>query len=735
MKRMALASWFGWAVLVVAASASLLAVDTAPPTITEFSASATQRSLRFPPCPAAEAYAILSATNPAGGFAPDSSFFLAAYTSFTTNGSVVITNIGYQWRSTNSIKPMEFYRVAVTPMASNALLSAIVLNRLTYGPTPDELERIASIGPDAYIAEQVAPWTLTETADTADAGIPAISARLPAADEFVIHNYHATLTDFRAWHALRAVNARRQLLEILLQFFENHFVTEYGKTYTSFNKYYPSGFANRNSIRRRVATQLEYLENQRWRDALLNPQCTFHNLLKISAQSPAMIFYLDTIDSRGDEGRIANENYARELCELFCNGVDNGYDQSDIVEISKGWTGWRIEMVDFTNIFNPFALKTTTLIPGSGSSSTGYENLYGAWTFNYQGNRHNDSAKTLFAGKTVPARFGPPWAGNSYELVLNNGSGTNGIQDGYQIMERMADLPFTQEYISVKLCRLLVHDNFPNPTTSTNLPEYNYYDYTRTNLTAEAQLVHDCMMAWETNNPKGQIWKVINTIVASDLFRSHGASMQKVKTPLEYTVSAIRVLRSSTNGSNLSGTFTSRTDGYSISGSDQGNVLDATTSPMHRMGRMLMFDRGAPDGYPEAGPSWISAGTLAERIRFIQSYCIAQGQPGHTGTATNDAVNCTCNPVALLELKLPAASWTNATAVAEYFTGILYHGLGAANLELFRQSAADFLDTADDGSSSPFASLTVSAAAGSAYDTRVRGMVGLLMALPQFNQQ
>ncbi|MCU0789189.1 MAG: DUF1800 domain-containing protein, partial [Verrucomicrobia bacterium] len=354
---------------------------------------------------------------------------------------------------------------------------------------------------------------------------------------------------------------------------------------------------------------------------------------------------------------------------------------------------------------------------------------------NYQSGFHNNSNKTVFAGKTVPARFGPPWAGQNYQLVLSNGSGTNGIQDGYQIIAHMADLPFTQEYLSVKLCRLLVHDQFPSPTTNTNLPEYAYYDYTSPTLTPEAALVHACMMAWETNSPRGQIWKVLKTITDSDLFRSHTASAQKVKTPLEYTVSAIRALRSSTNGSNLDGTFTADTDGFSITG-DNNNTDDSASSPLVRMGTMTLFDREAPDGFPEDGPPWISAGTLAERVRFVQSYCIASGQTGHTGgNSVNDARNCVCSPVELLKAKLPAASWTNATAVAAYFSSTLYPAEGAGNLDLYRQAAADFLNTDDNGAASAFADLTVSSEAGQPYDTRVRGMVSFLMTQPRFHEQ
>jgi hypothetical protein len=156
---------------------------------------------------------------------------------------------------------------------------------------------------------------------------------------------------------------------------------------------------------------------------------------------------------------------------------------------------------------------------------------------------------------------------------------------------------------------------------------------------------------------------------------------------------------------------------------------------------MLLFDRDAPDGYPESAAPWVSAGTLAERVRFAQSFCIASGQSGHNGnygTTTNDAANCVSSPVDLLKAKLPATSWTNAPAVADYFVGILFPGEGAGNLQSYRNAAVNFLN---DGSADstpnniPFSSLTVSTTATSAYDQRVRGMVGLLMSTQRFQEQ
>lgn len=701
------------------AASSALAVEPPAPVITNFNLNGAQKNLRFAPYPAAAAYMILSTTNLAQPFAANTNFIFSPYVSSTNvNG----TNYGYEWRATNATGLSDFYRVQVTPLSSNALLTANVLNRLAYGPTPDELARVTAIGPQAFISEQLAPWAVTENAGLADTNITALGARLAAPDEVVTTN-HLRLPEFRAWHVLRAVNANRQLLEILLQFWENHFVTEFSKSYSWLNNNYSI------DARRRLAAQMEYAENQRWRTALTNASCTFYDLLKISAESPAMIIYLDTVASDGRTGRVANENYARELLELFCFGVDNGYDQNDITVMSRAWTGWRVEIVLPANAFNPLAPASTTTLDGTGNTIK--TNLYGVYAFNYQSTFHNISNKTIFPAKTVPARFGSPWAGVNYQLTLTNGSTTNGIQDGYQVIQHLANQPFTSEYLSVKLCRLLVHDGFPNPNTDPTSTGYAFYNYAAGNLTPEALLVHDCMMAWETNAPKGQIWRVLKVITDSDLFRAHAAAQQKVKTPLEFLVSAIRALRSSTNGSGLNGTFTADTDGPAIAGT---STIEDGDSPLLRMGNMKLFDRDAPDGYPEDGPAWISAGTLAERIRWIQSYCIASGQTGHTGN-TNDAGNSVCNPVQLLQAKLPAGSWTNATAVADYFVNTLYPGEGAGNLQLFRDAAVNFLNTNDTNAPAAFSSLTPSSAAGNTYDTRVRGMVSQLLTSQRFHEQ
>jgi hypothetical protein len=205
---------------------------------------------------------------------------------------------------------------------------------------------------------------------------------------------------------------------------------------------------------------------------------------------------------------------------------------------------------------------------------------------------------------------------------------------------------------------------------------------------------------------------VLRVILGSDLFRSTLSTQQKVKTPLEYAVSTIRALRTPKGD----GTFTADTDGYS---------LQAVIS---RAGRMRLFDRAEPDGYPETAPGWISAGTLAERLRFVQAALMA---PADRPSGELDTTTFT-DPVALLRVRAPAGL-ADAGVAADYFLGLLFPAEGAANLRGLRALAVRYLDTADNGTT---ASQYSSLAAGSKdHDTRVRGLVAFLLTTQRFQEQ
>ena len=91
------------------------------------------------------------------------------------------------------------------------------------------------------------------------------------------------------------------------------------------------------------------------------------------------------------------------------------------------------------------------------------------------------------------------------------------------------------------------------------------------------------MTAWDAPTAvanKGNIRSVLNVIFNSALFRGHGASHQKVKTPLEFSVSAVRALRTVNTDSNNWVSSTCESDGYGISGTNNN------TYPLSRMGNM-----------------------------------------------------------------------------------------------------------------------------------------------------
>src|SRR5436190_12165040 len=125
-----------------------LATDTPPPILKSLTVSNGVKSFSFTPAPAIDTYTVRSGTNLSQPLSNDTSGVLG----------------GTTFRVTNN-QPTRFYNLAATPMSSNALLTANLLNRIAYGPTPDELVRVATIGPQAFISEQLAPEALTETVD------------------------------------------------------------------------------------------------------------------------------------------------------------------------------------------------------------------------------------------------------------------------------------------------------------------------------------------------------------------------------------------------------------------------------------------------------------------------------------------------------------------------------------------------------------------------------------------
>ena len=203
-----------------------------------------------------------------------------------------------------------------------------LLNRIGYGPRPGDVGRVLAMGPDRFIAEQL---------DAApDPDLPSRLRGLATLDypiSQVLALYNADqrsigiiLDELYTAKIIRAVHARNQLQEVLVDFWFNHF-----------SVFIQDGFA-------RYSTPA--YEREAIRPFALG---RFRDLLGATAAHPAMLFFLDnylsraTVTVNGRVNRGLNENYGRELLELHTVGVDAGYTQEHVVDAARCFTGWGID--------------------------------------------------------------------------------------------------------------------------------------------------------------------------------------------------------------------------------------------------------------------------------------------------------------------------------------------------------------------------------------------------------
>ncbi len=234
-----------------------------------------------------------------------------------------------------------------------------VLNRLGYGPRPGDVDRMRAMGIAAYIERQLDPRRIPDPAvEQALAGYPVLALgtaelvrdyplpppqvrqRLASGEmsrREVMEMYPAerrpvvVAAQLQAARVTRAVMSERQLEEVMVGFWFNHF----------------NVYAQKGPVRWMVPAY----EREAIRPYALG---RFRDLVLATARHPAMLFYLDNwVSARADfvvpggpnAGRRLglNENYARELLELHTLGVDGGYTQQDVIEVARCFTGWSID--------------------------------------------------------------------------------------------------------------------------------------------------------------------------------------------------------------------------------------------------------------------------------------------------------------------------------------------------------------------------------------------------------
>ena len=456
-----------------------------------------------------------------------------------------------------SIIPVAAQKRTKTPGLTEEQRIVHVLNRLGFGARPGDVERVKAMGLENYINQQLSPEKITDTlaenkvkdlsvltattaelyekypqpgqllrqlqargmlpADLAEArenrvkgGANSTPAEMPKNDSMmgpeakpnqppaagnplenekyrkVLEEYfrenglqrpQRIIAELQASRILRAVYSERQLQEVMVDFWTNHFNVFAGK---GADRWLLPAY-DRDTIRPHVMSK-------------------FSTLLQATAQSPAMLFYLDNFQSVSPNAnarqrplapqrqrRGINENYARELMELHTLGVDGGYTQKDVQEVARCFTGW--------TIFQPRGggAAVNAMLGEAGRRNAG--------TFFFNARVHDDGEKIVL-GHKIPAG--------------------GGIKDGLMVLDILAHHPSTAKFIATKLVRHFVADN--PPTT-----------------------LVDRVAAVFTKSD-GDIRETLKAIFFSNEFNSREAYRAKIKRPFELVVSAIRTLGADTNG-------------------------------------------------------------------------------------------------------------------------------------------------------------------------------------------
>jgi len=446
---------------------------------------------------------------------------------------------------------------------------AHVLNRLGYGPRPGDVERVRALGLEAYIDQQLHPERIADTAlaerlasmptlamttralaeelfvpadqlrrrqqqvqRQAQAADPAMvtagaepargRAQLTPEERQIQQGAQRVTAELMQAKMLRAVMSERQLEEVLVDFWFNHFNVFVGKGQV---RYYLTEY-ERDAIRPHV------LGN-------------FRDMLGATAHSPAMLFYLDNFQSQAPPGsdtlgqtnlrgrlgrggarglrppaqpqrqaRGLNENYARELMELHTLGVDGGYTQQDVVEVARILTGWTIDR------------------PQQG----------GGFTFRPQ---MHDAGEKKVLGQTF-------------------GKG-KGEDEGERLLDLLATHPSTAKFIAFKLAQRFVADEPP-----------------------QALVDRAAKVFLDTD---GDLREVTRTIVTSPEFLSEDVRGTKVKTPIEFIVSAMRA-----------------------TGATVSNAQPLVAAA-NNLG-MPLYGAQPPTGYSMTADAWVNTGALLARMNL-----------------------------------------------------------------------------------------------------------------------
>ncbi|HET6251224.1 MAG TPA: DUF1800 domain-containing protein [Tepidisphaeraceae bacterium] len=244
----------------------------------------------------------------------------------TLQERIIETQAGLHDQDLRNNRPQTF----VGPELSEREKAVQALNRLSFGPTPGEVEAVTERGWKAWATEQLDPEKIddSECEKVVAQRFPWVKYSMTQMEEDYGYekgtkkrkqdgptSIHTQLPELIV---TRAALSKRQFKEIMCDFWRNHFCVDQPRL---------------SDEKSRTWTDPDYEENVIRKFAFGN----FKDMLFASARHPAMLEYLDNKLSKRNEW---NENYAREVMELHTLGADQGYTNQDVQELSKVLTGW-----------------------------------------------------------------------------------------------------------------------------------------------------------------------------------------------------------------------------------------------------------------------------------------------------------------------------------------------------------------------------------------------------------
>ncbi len=269
-------------------------------------------------------------------------------------------------------------------------LEALLWQRAAFGARPGDVAAARRMGAAAWIETQLDPAALPDPFDDAALVARGLTAYGATPEALMAGNVGQSVPHLISGTLLRQWFSPRQLYEVLVDFWNDHFTVFAGQAGPG---------------------QLRIVDDREV--ARRHALGTFKAILTASAQSPAMLMYLD---NDTNQARRINENYAREIMELHSLGVAvDGvpYTEDDIKEVARCFTGWTV--------------------------ARGGQGARGApGTFQYRDNVHDQGAKRVL-GRAIPAR--------------------QGQQDGHQVIDLLCDHDATPRFVATKLVRRFVCDD------------------------------------------------------------------------------------------------------------------------------------------------------------------------------------------------------------------------------------------------------------------------------------